>query len=455
MNKFYKTDNISIRTMDNLKKFQDCMNDLLQETSDKLYETFLEQQAPVEQSTLETDLQCKINDPTGEKTYIYNRKKMLTECLQNINVKTGNDLIEKLSDNEKSFDEIINTLQNIKKYMFTIGKYVATNRINDLVSNKPGYAHNSHTDPNLVDPWGIVIHKSLLYVVSNASNNVTCYDLFGNLLHVPFTVKDWHHNSASPTGICVNTSNGFAVSNGKHEKYAEILVCTKNGTIHGYNRELGHESYIVINQQLTGKVTMYTGLVVADGKMYQADFFNGNIDVFDRNYNRLDTKNTFVDADVSDPIPPDFVPYNIVNIGDYLYVLYARQSPLVKTRDIDGPGNGFISVFNFYGSFIKRFYSRGVLNSPWAMIPTPKSRGFPDGGFLVGNNGDGIINIFDADGKYCGPLLSACGKPALTKGLRGLTMYDSGFYEIYATSSSDPETSGHISSFVKDQIIQI
>lgn len=199
---------------------------------------------------------------------------------------------------------------------------------------------------------------------------------------------------------------------------------------------------------------MYIGLSIADRKLYLADFYGGKIDVLDEHYNRIKIKNMFVDVYVSDPIPLDYVPHNIVYIGDYLYVLYTRSDPMVLTCSIDDQGYGFISVFDFDGVFVKRFVSRGVLNLPWAMIPAPVSPGFPCGGFLVGNNGDGRIHIFDSNGKYIGPLLSKARLSMMTEKLRWLVL-DHEYDEIYATSAPDSNIDGVVTSFVKDQYIQI
>jgi uncharacterized protein (TIGR03118 family) len=136
-----------------------------------------------------------------------------------------------------------------------------------------------------------------------------------------------------------------------------------------------------------------------------------------------------------------------------MYVLWARKDPNVTIHDLDGPGHGFISVFNLDGSFVRRFTSRGVLNSPWAMIPAPCECGFPPGSFLVGNNGDGRINVFDCNGRYVGPMLNMAGIPIKIEGLWGLAPHYTDFSEIFFASAPDENTDGLVGSIVRDQVI--
>lgn len=331
---------------------------------------------------------------------------------------------------------------------------VTTWKVNYLSSNRNNYA--AHIDLDLVNPWGIVCYNNQLWVANGTSDTVTHYDLFGNKLVNTMLVRDAAHKSAFPTGIAVNCgegSNNFTVSNGTITKSATFLICTEYGTIHAANPTVDPlNTYLVLNQQLTGEIAVYKGLAVANGIMYLADFFQGHIDVFNSSYDRVFNFN-FIDGDTSDPIPLDYGPNNIVHIGCYLYVIWARRDPNIPVHDLNGPGHGYISVFNLDGSFVRRFTSRGVLNSPWAMIPAPCECGFPPGSFLVGNNGDGRINIFDCNGRYVGPLLNQAGLPICIEGLWGLAPHYAEFSQIFFTSTTDEDLTGILGSITKDQVI--
>jgi len=329
---------------------------------------------------------------------------------------------------------------------------VTTWKINYLVSNRNNFA--AHNDPDLINPWGIAIFNNQLWVINNSTDSITNYDLFGNKLLGTISVRDAAHNSTFPTGIAINCGGGFSVSNGSVTKSSQFITVTEHGTVHAFNPTVDPlNSFIVLNQQLTGEVAVYRGVAIANNVLYLADFFQGHIDVFDSFYNRLFGFH-FIDGDTSDPIPIDFGPNNIVHIGCFMYVLWTRKDPNVTIQDLDGPGHGFISVFNLDGSFVRRFTSRGVLNSPWSMIPAPCECGLPPGSFLVGNNGDGRINIFDCNGRYVGPLLNQSGLPVVIEGVRGLAPHYTDFSEIFFTASADEDLDGLLGSLVKDQVIQ-
>lgn len=303
------------------------------------------------------------------------------------------------------------------------------------------------------NPWGIVIHNNQLWVANNGTDTISNYDLFGNKLLGSITIRNAAHNSSFPTGMAVNCGGGFNVNNGNFTRPAVLMTVSEHGTGHGYNPLLDPlTSFITLNSQITGEVAVYRGLTVVNNILYIADFMNRHIDVFDGNFNRI-VGYRFIDNDSSDPIPLNYAPTNIVNIGCYIYILYAEKDPNITIQATSGPGKGFISVFTLDGAFVRRFTSRGVLNDPWAMIPAPCDCGFPPGSFLVSNHGDGRINIFDCNGKYVGPLLAQSGLPVVIDGIRGLAPHYTDFNEIYFTSSFEENTEGIAGSLTKDQVI--
>ena len=322
---------------------------------------------------------------------------------------------------------------------------------NYLVSNRINLA--AHLDEDLVNPWGIVIYNGQLWVINGTTDTITNYDLFGNKLLGSVTLRDSAHNASHPTGIAINCGVGFSVSSGVQTRPSLIVTATEHGTVHGYNATVDQiNSYMILNQQLTGDVTVYKGLTITNNTLYLADFFGRKIDVFSSDYVRLIGFN-FIDGDTSDPIPQDFAPNNIVHIGCFLYILWGRKDPNITIHGLREPGAGYISVFNLDGSFVRRFTSRGVLSLPWAMIPAPLECGFPPGSFWVGNHGDGRINAFDCNGRYIGPVLNQNGIPLLIEGLWGLAPNYTNFAEIFFTSAPDENVDGLLGSIVKDRII--
>ncbi len=103
-------------------------------------------------------------------------------------------------------------------------------------------------------------------------------------------------------------------------------------------------------------------------------------------------------------------------------MLYAKVGE--DGRAEKGKGKGYVSVFEPNGTFIKRFASAGNLNAPWGIARVPK--GFFDDdpeydylkdAILVGNFGDGYINVYTFDGKYVGQLMDDDKKPISIDGL--------------------------------------
>jgi uncharacterized protein (TIGR03118 family) len=80
-----------------------------------------------------------------------------------------------------------------------------------------------------------------------------------------------------------------------------------------------------------------------------------------------------------------------------LYVTYAKQDAAMHD-ETTGAGLGYVDVFDFNGSFVSRFASGGALNAPWGMAIAPTGFGSLAGNVLIGNFGDGKINIFAPNG---------------------------------------------------------
>ena len=148
----------------------------------------------------------------------------------------------------------------------------------------------------------------------------------------------------------------------------------------------------------------------------------------------------------TDPgIPAGFAPFNIQNLGGTLYVTYALRDPITGD-DVAGPGNGFVSAFDLQGNFLGRVASDDTLNSPWGLALAPASFGEFAGDLLVGNFGDGRINVFDTGNTFIGQLLGAGGIPLEIDGLWGLIPGNGGSagspQSIYFSARPDDEEHG-------------
>ncbi|HLI93900.1 MAG TPA: TIGR03118 family protein, partial [Puia sp.] len=158
--------------------------------------------------------------------------------------------------------------------------------------------------------------------------------------------------------------------------------------------------------------------------LYAANFMTGNVDVFDTAFKLAPL--SFVDP----ALPAGYAPFNIKAIGSWLFVNYAERTP-GSIDEMHGPGLGIVDVFSPDGTFVRRFASHGSLNAPWGIAWAPagwlskedmdttggKGMGsdmdHADHGHdvstaavLIGNFGDGHINVYAPDGSFLGQLRS-------------------------------------------------
>jgi hypothetical protein len=107
--------------------------------------------------------------------------------------------------------------------------------------------------------------------------------------------------------------------------------------------------------------------------------------------------------------PVGLAPFNIQQLGAHLFVAYART---------DGSAGGVVDKFNLDGSFVARIATNGSLTAPWGLAITPVTFGALAGDLLVGNHGDGRIDVFDpTSGLFLGQLIDPGGNPWIIPGL--------------------------------------
>ena len=168
---------------------------------------------------------------------------------------------------------------------------------------------------------------------------------------------------------------------------------------------------------------IYKGLALADNGtghfLYATDFHNGKVDVFDANFAPGDAPR----ARFTDPriLPAGFAPFGIQAIGGKLYVTYAKQDADADD-DVAGPGQRLRRRLRHRAAhLLRRFATRGALNSPWGIALRPGDFGHFSNALLVGNFGDGRINAYDPfDGRFLGALSERHGRPIAIDGLWAL-----------------------------------
>ncbi len=303
---------------------------------------------------------------------------------------------------------------------------------NNLVSDIPGLA--AHTDPNLRNSWGTSTAPGLpIWVSDNATGQATLYDGQGNpqagpdnqqlVVSIPAPPSAGAAAVGAPDGTVFNAAaSGFVISKGAASAPSRFLFATEDGTILGWNPAVDPTHAVIAVDRSTAtdqtgdKGAVYKGLALvstpAGNFLYATNFRFGTVEVFDSNFNLV---NTFTDPTV----PAGFAPFGIHNIGGNLFVTFARQNA-AKFDDDAGPGQGFVDVFAPNGDLLQRLASGGRLDSPWGVTLAPTTFGTFGGDILVGNFGDGHINAFaPSTGQFLGRLQTSHG-PLTIPGLWGL-----------------------------------
>jgi uncharacterized protein (TIGR03118 family) len=259
--------------------------------------------------------------------------------------------------------------------------YTQTN----LVSNVSGVG-----DPDLINPWGIAFNpNAVVWVADNGTGVSTLYDGLGTKQGLVVTIPSANGTDhGTPTGITFNSSSDFKVG----AAGALFLFATEDGLIAGWNG--GTVATRVFPAAGVTPTAVYKGIAIAGNGtahfLYAADFHNKKIDVLDATFAPVTTTGGFVDPN----IPPEFGPFNIMNIQGNLYVAYAQKEE-DGDDEVAGPGLGFVDVFDADGVLLRRLATRGKLNAPWGMALAPTGFGAFSNALLVGNFGDGTINAYD------------------------------------------------------------
>ncbi len=284
--------------------------------------------------------------------------------------------------------------------------------VKTLVSNTRT-STTSHTDPNLVNAWGLARSAtSAFWVSDNGTGLSTLYNGAGVPQSLIVSIPS--ANPPAPalnTGIVFNSTQNFAVQKVDGPSSPSVfLFATLRGTIAGWNPsiDLTHAQPAADNSK-AGAV--YTGLAISDAAsaqqfLYAADVANNRVDVYDSAFTIV---NTLTDS----TIPAGFVPYGVQDINGKVYVTFASFAST----------GGFIDVFSESGELLQRLVRNSQkLDHPWGLALAPQNFGPFSGALLVGNNvADGRISAFDpTTGKFLGQLNDNKGNPVSIDHLWGL-----------------------------------
>jgi uncharacterized protein (TIGR03118 family) len=289
----------------------------------------------------------------------------------------------------------------------------------NLQSDIPGVAQ--HTDPNLVNPWGMAAGATgIIWVSDNGTGVSTLYSQDGTAvpLVVEIPTSAQNNDGANPTGIVFNDTQFFQVTKNGTSAPAIFIFVSEDGSISGWNPTLDETHAIIAVDN--GDRAIYKGatLGACNGHihLFVTDFHTGKVETYDENFRRVNL-NGFVDPN----LPNGYGPFGIRNINGKIYVTYAKQDP-AREDDVPCVGCGLVNVFDTRGNFLRRLIQRGNLNAPWGLA-------LFDGELWVGNFGDGFINAYDPiTGAFIETLKQADGTPLQFDGLWDLLPLGAGVY---------------------------
>ena len=309
----------------------------------------------------------------------------------------------------------------------------------NLVANTSS-AGASLVDPHLKNAWGLAAGPSTpIWVSDNNSGKATVYSggIDGSAVSLELTVKV---PGGNPTGQVYNPTTSFNVGGPSGSPAAFIVSSDSIGSMQspGEIAAWNGGSKFVVEDSPTGGAggttpagAVFKGIAISatskSGPMlYAADVANGTIDMFNGSFQSVSSAGKFVDPS----LPAGYVPFNIQNLGGKLYVTYGKQNK-AKTNVKPGAGFGVVDVYNVNGKLLHHLVSNGPsspLNEPWGLAIAPAGFGPFAGDLLVGNLGNGWINVFNkTTGAFLGTLDGTNGYPITIDGLWGLMVGNSSF----------------------------
>jgi len=294
----------------------------------------------------------------------------------------------------------------------SVQNYLQTNLVSDLAGMAPTI------DPNLKNPWGLTRSAtSPWWVANNNSGTSTLYNATGGIIpingdgYVTVPPPAFEPNAVSaPTGIVFNGSaTDFLVASGGTA--AHFIFDTEDGTISAWAS--GKNAVLEVDNSDNGSANgaVYKGATSAevDGKkyLYVTNFRSGRVEIYDTTFKRVHFDDHAFDpngdcdrdyhhdaCDEDDRVPEGYAPFNIQNIGDTLFVTYAKQDA-PRHDPIGGAGFGYVKIFTRRGKLIGHLQHGEWMNAPWGVVWTTRDFGTFSNSILVGNFRSGWIAAFD------------------------------------------------------------
>ena len=285
-------------------------------------------------------------------------------------------------------------------------------KVTNLVSD--GSVSAVTMDSNFLNPWGMSVSSTWWISTADTGYNYVVPSSGASADTIAFKViipAASGTGTGTPAGsVTTAGASGMVLPNGTK---ASFLFATLDGTIAGWNGKLGMANVIcqtVVNNHATGAV--YSGLALLNASstasyVLAPNFGTGNgVEVYDNTFKPTHLAGSFTDPS----LPANYAPYSIHILNNQVWVAYALRTTSAPYLEVAGPGNGIVDVFDSSGNFVTRAVTGGNLNAPWGVAFAPANFGIFSGDLLIGNFGDGHINVYDPKTyAYLGQLMDSTG----------------------------------------------
>jgi uncharacterized protein (TIGR03118 family) len=309
----------------------------------------------------------------------------------------------------------------------------------NLVSDILGLARV--TDPAVKDAWGFTFTPDgPFFIVNTNSGFAVTYQVDGQTDRVRKAAPDLPIRALPPfpqglpTDVVFNDTNDFVIGRGMTAGPARYIISGLDGTLTAWKPGLPAAVRVA---DISANALAYTGLALARNRsgnfLFAANCAQARIDVYDKNFQLVSGGGRFAFANPAVPaagkLGLGYMPFNIQNIGGRLFVAYAIFNPATM-EEVKLPGTGIVAVFDMGGRLIRNIAIGtdadgpfGQLNAPWGFAIAPDDFDDASNALLVGNFGDGAINVFDPETfEYRGQLRDVTGQPLRIDGLWAMSV---------------------------------
>ena len=287
--------------------------------------------------------------------------------------------------------------------------YKVTNLLSD------GSVPATTMDPSFLNPWGISVSPTWWISTANSGDNFVVNAATNAIVfRVVCPPASPSSKTGTPAGsVTTAGASGMVLSNNAK---ASFLFSSLDGAISGWNAALGMNlavPLIAINNTSAG--ASYPGLAILNANattsyILAPNFGTANtIEVYDQTFKPTKLSGSFTDPN----LPAGYGPFSIHILNNQVWVAYAMRPAAAPFAPVTGAGNGIVDVFDNNGNFVARAVTGGNLNAPWGVAFAPSTGfGIFSGDLLIGNFGDGIINVYNPTTfAFLGQLTDATGKP--------------------------------------------